>query len=164
MRTWQRNKWYGTANRDNPETETQRFPLGDEWDFYWRTRIFPWLTHTDLAWQHKQRCRSLSIYLADSVEKERQVGYAVQFCTEAFDARVQWLSRCVGYESLVIIEQILLSFLKLRACRIYLLFRVLPSLLRVACRCWTFCLSQCSTFAYGKANVHDASVIREWWR
>jgi hypothetical protein len=25
-------KWYGTANRDNPKTETQRFPLGDEWD------------------------------------------------------------------------------------------------------------------------------------
>ena len=25
-------KWYGTANRDNPEAETQRFPLGDKWD------------------------------------------------------------------------------------------------------------------------------------
>ena len=35
----------------------------------------------------------------------------MQFCTEALDARVQRLSRCVGDKGLVIVEQILLSFL-----------------------------------------------------
>ena len=35
----------------------------------------------------------------------------MQFCTEALDARVQRLCRCIGDKGLVIVEQILLSFL-----------------------------------------------------
>ena len=53
---------------------------------------------------HKQRQNQSSIYLTDSVEEERQVRDAMQFCPEALDARVQRLSRCVGDKGLVIVE------------------------------------------------------------
>ena len=52
---------------------------------------------------HKQRQNQSSIYLTDSVEEERQVRDAMQFCPEALDARVQRLSRCVGDKGLVIV-------------------------------------------------------------
>ena len=55
----------------------------------------------------------------------------MQFCTEAFDTRVQRLSRCVGDKGLVIVEQILLSLLDsphegLHARRLAFLYMVKP--------------------------------------
>ena len=76
------------------------------------SRFFVIMAHPDFsvadlhrpARLHKQRQNQSSIYLTDSVEEERQVRDAMQFCPEALDARVKRLSRCVGDKGLVIVE------------------------------------------------------------